>query len=34
VSCAAYLECTAFGSYTKENGSSPSGQGMLETFSG
>jgi hypothetical protein len=33
VSCAAYLKCTAFGSYTKNSDTSPQGQGLLETFS-
>jgi len=33
VSCAAYLECVAFGSYTKNSDTSPQGQGLLETFS-
>jgi hypothetical protein len=33
VSCAAYLECEAFGSYTKNSDTSPQGQGLLESFS-
>lgn len=33
VSCAAYLECTAFGSYTSKPSTGPQGQGLLEAFS-
>jgi hypothetical protein len=33
VSCAAYLECTAFGTYTFNPGTGSQGQGLLETFS-
>ena len=33
VSCAAYLECTAFGSFTSKPTTGAQGQGLLETFS-
>lgn len=33
VSCAAYLECTAFGAFTVNPGTGAQGQGLLETFS-